>query len=143
MATTAGAVFEITMALIDELRERDGAACNADTVDYKNRTLSILTALGGELYPYSDTFEPQSGRRAAFSAPGDFGDELALDDFLCRSVLPYGLAAALLFDENPGAAAMFRQRFDALTARYGSGVPAVSEAISDLYDGAALAEGGE
>jgi hypothetical protein len=143
MATTAGTVFDITMALIDELRERDGASDTVDTLDYRNRTLPLISVLGGELYPYSDTYCATAGLRPIFDPPTAFTDSVGLDDFLCRSVLPYGLAALLLFDENPGAAAVFRQRFDVAVSRYGGAVPAVSEPIEDLYGGVNAPEGGE
>ena len=65
--------------------------------------------------------------------PGDRG--LWLDDGLCQGVLPYGLAAHLLLDENPDVAAFFNQRYAELLSEYRRGIPAASEDIQDLYGG--------
>lgn len=50
-------------------------------------------------------------------------------------MLPYGLAAHLLLDENPGAAGYFQQRYDELRALLSRGLPQESEEIEDRYGG--------
>ena len=50
-------------------------------------------------------------------------------------MLPYGLAAHLLLDENPDVAAFFNQRYAELLSEYRRGIPAASEDIQDLYGG--------
>jgi hypothetical protein len=140
MATTAQEIFEIAMALMDE---QDSAADSNDTAEYKQRTLYILTALRGELYPFSDTFAASAdGRRPICPAVTAFDTPLGLDDFLCQTILPYGLAARLLLEENPVIASFFEQRYEELLSRYGGAGLAVSEAILDLYGGVAVREGG-
>ena len=50
-------------------------------------------------------------------------------------LLPYGLAAHLLLDENPDVAAFFNQRYAELLSEYRRGIPAASEDIQELYGG--------
>lgn len=133
--TTAQRVFDLTMALIDEMSE-SGATDTADTKEYKNRTLNILNVLRGELYPYSDTYlEAETGKRPIAIVIQNFTDEIALDDYICQSILPYGLAAHLLLDENPSSASFFQQKYDELKAGLARGMPKTSEDIEDIYGG--------
>ena len=134
MATTALDIFKLAMSLMDELNEV-GQAENADTTEYRNRTLHILNILQGELFPFSDVYQAaEKGKRAIpvpiikFDAPVE-----SLDDYICVSVMPYGLAAHLLMDENPSAAAFFQQRYDELKAFLSRGIAAESEDIIDVY----------
>jgi hypothetical protein len=62
-------------------------------------------------------------------------DEIDLDDGICQSVLPYGLAAHLLLDENPDVAAFFNQRYSELLKEYKNSIPAAFEDIDDIYGG--------
>lgn len=130
--TTLAEVYSITMSLIDELNERTGEAESPETRDYKQRTIGITTALLGEIYPYSDTFRFTDKRhRPVCPTVSDFGDEIPLDDFLARSVLPCALAARLLLDENPAVASYYERRYMELLVRYGSVTS--SEPIANLY----------
>lgn len=133
--TTAQRVFDLTMALMDEMSE-SGATDTADTKEYKNRTLNILNVLRGELYPYSDTYlDAETGKRPIAIVIQNFTDEIALDDYICQSILPYGLAAHLLLDENPSSASFFQQKYDELKAGLARGMPKTSEDIEDIYGG--------
>lgn len=133
MATTPQDVFEIAMSIMDELSD-SGEADTADTAEYKNRTLSILNVLAGELYPYSDTFEyVEDGVRPIVPVVDEFTDSIGLDDYCCRSILPYGLVAHLLLDENPTSASYCQQRYDELKATLSRGMPQISEDIYDAY----------
>lgn len=134
--TTAQNVFDTTMALIDEVNESTGATDTSDTREYKQRTLAILNLLRGELYPYSDTFENGAGKtRPIVKIIADFEEPILLDDYICQSVLPYGLAAHLLLDENPSAAGFFNGRYNELKAMLQRGLGGVSEDITDVYGG--------
>ena len=134
--TTAQNVFDTTMALIDEVNESTGATDTSDTREYKQRTLAILNLLRGELYPYSDTFEKGGGKtRPIVKIIADFNEPILLDDYICQSVLPYGLAAHLLLDENPSAAGFFNGRYNELKAMLQRGLGGVSEDITDVYGG--------
>jgi len=132
--TTAQKVFDIAMGLMDELSLGAGLTDHADTQDYRLRTPLILAALCGELYPFSDTWhKDEPGVRPVWTSVSAFDEDLGLDDFIARSVLPYGLAAHLLADENPSLAAFFLQRYQELLIRYGGAIPAESERIVNLY----------
>ena len=135
MATTAQQVFATAMGLMDQLSP-GGAADSPDTREYRDRTLLILNALRGELYPYSDSYDPNTeGGRPIADYIRDMDSVVKLDDYICQTILPYGLAAHLLMDENPSAAAFFQSRYEELRNRLAVGIPAQSEDITDLYGG--------
>ncbi len=124
------------MSLIDELCERTGLSDSAETRDYRQRTPGIVTLLLGELYQYSDTYvAAEPGKRPICPPVTDFEDGIFLDDFLCRSVLPYGLAAKLLIDENPATAAYYAREYAEMLTKYGARTPESIEPIPDLYGG--------
>lgn len=134
--TTAQRVFDIAMGLMDEVNESTGNTDTSDTREYKVRTLFILNALRGELFPYSDTFSVEEpGKRPILSVIQTFQDVIGMDDYICQSVMPYGLAAHLLLDENPSAASFFMQRYEEMRAGLAKGIPSASEAIEDVYGG--------
>jgi hypothetical protein len=134
MATNSQGVFDLTMALIDELNET-GVSDTSDTAEYKHRTLEIINILQGELYLYSDTFEaPVDGKRSIAIPVINFEEPIvSLDDYICRTVLPYGLAAHLLMDENPAIASTCLQRYEELKRTLSQGMCAGSEEIVDVY----------
>ncbi len=132
--TNAQYVFETAMTLMDELNESTGKADTGDTKEYKNRTLKILNILRGELFPFSDTFAVVTvGKRPICPTIDDFDTAIGLDDYICQSVMPYGLAAHLLMQEDPSSANYFQQRYDELKALLSRGLPAESEDIEDVY----------
>lgn len=134
--TTAQEVFELAMSLMDELNEATGAADTGDTREYKNRTVPIINILRGELYPYSDTYTlGEKGKRPIAKRITAITDEIPLDDYICQSVLPYGLAAHLLMQEDPTSANYFQQRYEEMKFMLQRGMPAESEDIVDLYGG--------
>lgn len=135
MPTTAQQVFDLTMALIDELNETTGATDTDGTKAYKQRALPLLNVLRGELYAYSATCVRVAGARPVTPDISGFTAPIDLDDFLAQSVLPYGLAAQLLIEENPPSAGFFQQKYTGLLAKYGGAIPAQSEDITNLYGG--------
>lgn len=136
MATNAQWVFEKAMHLMDEVNESTGAADTADTKEYKNRTLAILNILRVECFPASDTYVVSvPGKRPVCPEITDFEGAIGLDDGICQGVLPYGLAAHLLLDENPSVASYFNDRYAEALAAAKKGVPAAAEDIVDLYGG--------
>ena len=132
--TTAQRVFDLAMGLMDEVNETSGGTDDADTREYKVRTLLILNALRGELFPYSDTYAAEEpGKRPILEVIQSFDQVIGMDDYICQSVLPYGLAAQLLLDENPDSASFFQQRYEEMRMNLAKGLPKQSEAISDVY----------
>ena len=143
MATNSQGVFDLTMAMIDEVNEA-GATDHADTKEYKDRTLHIINVLQGELYMYSDCYDlPEKGRRGVPVPVLNFEENIvSLDDYICRSILPYGLAAHLLLDESPSTAGFFQQRYEELKRELSKGLLAESSDIKDVYGGFAHCEFG-
>lgn len=131
-------VFQRAINLMDELNDA-GQYRHDDTVEYQNRTLAILNILQGELYFYSDTFpkrqEWDAGRRPVLQPITSLYETIDLDDYCAGTVMPYGLAAHLLLDENPSSAGYFQQRYEELLMklRNGEGKLAASEDIVDVY----------
>ena len=131
-------VFQRAITIMDELSDT-GKYKYEDTDEYRYRTLSILNILINELYPYSDTYpkytEWESGRRPVLLPLDDLYVEIDLDDYCAGTVLPYGLAAHLLLDENPSTAGYCQQRYDELknALMRGVGQMTVSEDIEDVY----------
>lgn len=136
MATTAQRVFEMAMHLMDEVNESTGAADTNDTKEYKNRTIPILNLLRMECFPASDTFAVTTpGKRPVCPEILGFADEIGMDDGICQGVLPYGLAAHLLLDENPTVASFFQQRYEEALGAAMRGLPTAAEDIISPYGG--------
>lgn len=136
MSTNAQWIFEKAMHLMDEVNESTGQADTGDTKEYKNRTIPILNVLRNECFPASDTYKVLSpGKRPICPEITNFDVKIGLDDYICQSVLPYGLAAHLLLDENPTVASFFQQRYEESLEQAKRGIPAASEDIVDMYGG--------
>ena len=127
-------VFNAAMAIMDELND-SGEAQTTDTQEYKNRTLPIMNVLISECYPYSDskdTTKPDSAWRAVT----EFDDSLyKIDDTIALGIMPYGLAANLLVDENPSAASFYQARYEERLREKARRVRASVEDIEDIYGG--------
>lgn len=125
-------VFGKAMYLIDAQNESTGSTDNSDTTEYKVRTLGILNNLIDDAYPASDTFSiGEDGKRPALDDLTSFSDEIKMDPYIVRSVLPCGLAAKLLSEENPTLADFFWQLYEQRLAKARAGVPASFESIED------------
>jgi hypothetical protein len=125
-------VFDKSMYLIDAQNESTGSTDNSDTTEYKVRTLGILNNLIDDAYPASDTFAiGEDGKRPALDDLTSFPDEIKMDPYIVRSVLPCGLAAKLLSEENPTLADFFWQLYEQRLAKARAGVPASFESIED------------
>lgn len=125
-------VFDKAMYLIDAQNESTGSTDNSDTTEYKVRTLGILNNLIDDVYPASDTFAiSEDGKRPALDDLTSFSDEIKMDPYIVRSVLPCGLAAKLLSEENPTLADFFWKLYEQRLAKAREGVPASFESIED------------
>lgn len=133
MATTCMDVFDAAMALMDAVNENSGATDTSDNKEYKVRTVKLINVLLGELYPISDTYaDPVDGKRPIAAKVALLTDNVPLDDYLARAVLPYGLAAHLALTEDAASASFFQQRYEELRERYRA-LPAGIESIEDVY----------
>lgn len=130
--TTAQEIFEAAIALMDSQSET-GKADVPDNAEYKNRVLSILNILRGELYIYSDTYDPNEEGRPIAGLIREMDKPIDLDDYLCQTLMPYGLAAHLMLQEDPSAASFFQSRYEELRNNLSRGLPAQSQDIEDVY----------
>lgn len=142
MVTTAQWVFDKAMHLMDEVNESTGATDTSDTKEYKNRTLPILNILRIECATASDTYIQEPGKRYIPAEITAMNQIIQLDDGICQGVLPYGLAAHLMLDENPDVATFFNQRYVELLEQYRRAIPAIAEDIEDVYGGIEYTEFG-
>lgn len=131
--TTGQAVFERAIGLMDGGDEATGEMDTGSTRPYKHRALGILNLLGQECQGYSH----ESVWREAESLE----EPLQLEDGLCQGVLPYGLAAHLLLEEDPAAANFFQQRYEELLDRWRRRQAAV-EAVETPFGGVELGDDG-
>ena len=133
---TVRAVFDKAMYLIDGQNESTGVTLTSDTKEYKVRTVGILNTLLDAVYPASDTFRlADDGKRPYLPDVKDFTDELDLDARCLREILPNGLAARLLSEENPSLARYFQESFEQGIAEARFSKPAVFESVEDPYGG--------
>lgn len=65
----------------------------------------------------------------------DIEDEMQVDDVTARTILPYGLAAHLMLNENAAAAGFFQQRYEELKRDASRMPPNASEQIENVYGG--------
>lgn len=132
---TARAVFDKAMYLMDAQSESSGATINGDTKEYQVRAVGILNSLLDRVYPASDTFRFSGRTRPALDDIQSLNDELDLDARILREVLPNGLAAKLLSEENPAQSNYFQQRFEEGLALAAAQAPAHFEDIDDAAGG--------
>ena len=126
------AVFDKAMYLIDAQNENTGETRTAETREYEVRTPAILNTLLDLVYPASDTFAPgEDGRRPALPDVTGLEDTLDLDPRILRDVLPHGLAAKLLCEENPELASYFQQCFEQSLADARSRRPTVFVGVEE------------
>lgn len=119
MAVTVKQVYDIALVLMDEVIET--GRISPDNPDYyKAKTYSIVTTLQAELLP----------KNIVPSIITDLSQILLLSDRISLSVLPYGLAAHLLIQEDVNAASYFNGRYDELKRK----IPTTVEPIIDVYD---------
>lgn len=132
---TAQAVFDKAMYLMDAQNESSGATVTADTKEYQVRAIGILNTLLDAVYPASSTYKAANGERPALPDIKAFTDELDLDARILRDVLPNGLAARLLSEENPKLANFFQETYERNLEEARYRVPAQFEAIDSPYGG--------
>lgn len=108
MATTIKRIYTLALAKIIEAPGTD--------VDYDSYSPPLLDSLLVEALPYENAIRAQRGDEELTSAPEITTIDstvLDWDDRITRVALPWGLAAALLFDDENRKAesVMFRNEF--------------------------------
>ena len=132
MALSGTEIFRRAVMIMDEQSDA-GAAEWADTEEYQHRAVPILNVLINECFPYSDTYKAETGTRQTAPPIAALTDYPDLDDYLCGTVLPYGLAAHLCVDDDPRLSSFAQQRYEELLARATRNLPAPWEGIEDVY----------
>lgn len=132
---TVQEIFDIAIHLMDEQNESSGVTMTADTKEYSYRTPSALNSILNWVYPYSDTYvQALSGRRPTYPKVESMKDNIDMDDYICLSVLPYGLAARLA-EESSSLKNWFEQTFLERIEAARSTMPAGEGAVEDVYGG--------
>lgn len=108
MATTIKRIYTLALAKIIEAPGTD--------VDYDSYSPPLLDSLLVEAFPYENAIRAQRGDEELTSVPEITTIDstvLDWDDRITRVALPWGLAAALLFDDENRKAesVMFRNEF--------------------------------
>lgn len=119
MSVKAQQVYDAAMVLIDEVTEV-GTISPENPEYYKTRSKSILTTLQTELLPVSVTPIPITS----------LSQNMLVSDRIALLVLPYGLAAHLLLQEDVNIAAYFNNRYDELKKK----IPTTIAPIQDVYN---------
>lgn len=132
---TVREIFDIAIHLMDEQSESSGITLTADTKEYSYRTPSCLNSILNWVYPYSDTYEQAlDGRRPTYPSVSSMDESIDMDDYICLSVLPYGLAARLA-EESSVLKDWFEQTFLERIEAARKTMPAAESAIEDCYGG--------
>ncbi len=119
MSVTVKQVYDAALVLIDEVLENGNIVADQPKY-YQSKSLSILTSLQAELLPV--TVEPVILK--------DLSDQLLLTNRICLTVLPYGLAAHLLIQDDPNSASFYNARFEELKKKTATTIIP----ITDIYN---------
>lgn len=140
---TVQEVFDIAIRLMDSQNESTGSTNTTDTREYALRTPSLINSLLDQVYPASDTYTAASnGTRSTLFSVSELTDYLDLDDYVCRNVLPFGLAALLLTEENPTLANFFWQTYLENLRQAKNSMPSAIEEVEDVYGTGCPYDGG-
>ena len=127
---TCHEIYDITMALMDEMIDNTTLeqTPNPDypsTKDYQARTPGILTILQTEVVMF---LKAKGIDIDSLPRLETMEDNVDLDDNICMGVLPYGLAARLLGQEDTAMSSYFSQL-------YNSGLASAAESSDDKPKG--------
>ena len=136
----AQTIFDLAMDLMDE--KKDLATINAtpesdyaSTKDYQARTPGILTILQSEVVM---ELKKRGIDVDSLDEIKTLEDECDLDDMICSGILPYGLAARLLGQEDANLSNYFNSLYmGKLSDAYkisDDKIKAVQEKREDVYD---------
>jgi len=117
---TFNEIFDIAMDLADE-RATSGAINVGSTALYRAKAPGLFTILQAEV-------GLSSGSPAAVVSA--LTEECLLPDYAAVAVLPYGLVAHLMADENPPVASFYQQRYEEAKRK----IPAKAVKGRDVYN---------
>ena len=139
---TVQVVFDRAIYLINWQQDADGATKTEKTKEYQARAIGLLNTLLDAVFPASDNYRPAGGMRPALPDIRDFTDELELDARVLRDVLPNGLAAKFLTEEDPALSNYFQQCYERSLAEARYNAPATFEDIDTGCGGIELGQFG-
>lgn len=129
----AQTIYDITMALMDEMLDSGGVDVNS-TKDYLARTPGILTILQTECII---ALKKLGAKVETLDAIKKMTDDVDLDDDICMGVLPYGLAARLLGQEDASLSynfsSLYASKLDSAVQVTSSKYIATQEEREDVY----------
>ena len=127
----AQTIYDITMSLMDE-RKNDGNVDVNSTKDYLARTPGILTILQTEIVM---ELKRVGAKINSLDEVKKMTTDIDLEDDICFRIIPYGLAARLLAQEDTTLSNYFSSLYDNAFNRYLSEYKqlAVQEDREDVY----------
>lgn len=130
----AQTIYDITMALMDEMLDSGGVDVNS-TKDYLARTPGILTILQTECII---ALKKLGAKVETLDAIKKMTDDVDLDDDICMGVLPYGLAARLLGQEDASLShnfsSLYASKLESAVQVTSSKYIATQEEREDVYN---------
>lgn len=102
---TAENLYQATLLLVNASRE-DGY--------YRGMFLEALGMILEESLVYNNSLRQKENKPPLLRPPeiGGFHEEVGYEPYLIKTVLPYGLAGLLLYEDNPTKATIYRNRYD-------------------------------
>lgn len=104
-----------------------------DDADYEDSTiLGMLSVMANEVLDVSNSIAKRTGRNETQNV-GVFktmSENVPLEDKICQSVLPYGLAAKLMLEDDTTMASYFNAEYNQRLAQY---MKPASTSIEDVY----------
>ena len=136
MNYTVQDIFDSAIRLIDEQNESTGSTETADTKPYRVKAVSLVRNLIPRVYPVSDTYAASTdGKRPVCRMPEALTDELDLDQYICESVLPWGLAALLIIYDDRDKYNAYWDEFEKGIALARNSLPSEIGEVEDVYGG--------
>ncbi len=133
---TGQEVFDAAIYLMDWQDNDNGSTDTTDTRDYLFRSVALINSMLDRVFPASDNYKVgRDGRRPYCPKITSLDDDLYVDEFICSSVLPYGLASLLIMEENPTMSSYFSQAYEVNLSQAVQTVPSTEEGIEDVYGG--------
>lgn len=118
MAVTGQQVFERALVLMDEVLET-GTITTETPEYYKSKAINIINLLQVELLPLSAEITPIT----------NISQNLQITDRIAYLILPYGVAAHLLINDDLTISSWLNARYDELKRK----IPTSAIPIVDVY----------
>ncbi len=128
MKISANTIYEAALGLLG-LIGTDGRPCAAAD-SLRQNALACLNSVIAEVSGYNETL---TGSLITPARLGSLNDEIDCDEFLCGSVIPFGLARRLAVRFDPELAAFYKSEFYDSLKLLRTRFKAKGEAIGEVY----------